>query len=56
LAEQGVAVFLGPVGQVGDEVFDLLTGRITQFLSPTEIDRVRLDQARIELMLADELA
>ena len=24
LAEQGIAVFLGPIGQMGDEVFDLL--------------------------------
>jgi hypothetical protein len=24
LAEQGIAVFLGPIGQMGDEGFDLL--------------------------------
>ena len=34
LAEQGIAVFLGPVGQVGDEGFDLLAGGFAEGLVP----------------------
>ena len=56
LAEQGIAVLLGPVGQVRDEVFHLLAGGIAKRLDPAEIGRIRLDQVGIELMLADDLA
>ena len=56
LAEQGIAVFLSPVGQVGDEVFDLLASGLAQCLDAAEIGRVRLDQGGVELMLANQLA
>ena len=56
LAEQGIAVFLGPVGEVGEERFDLFARGFAEALGPTEIDRVGLDQVGIELMLADQLA
>ena len=56
LAEQGIAVFLGPVGQVGDEVFDLLTSRFAEGFGAAEIDGIGLDQVGIELVLADQLA
>ena len=56
MAKQGIAVLLGPVGQMVDEVFDLLTSRVTQLFSPAEIGRVGLNETGIELMLADELA
>src|ERR1019366_3045801 len=38
------------------EFLDLLPCRIAQLFSPTEVGGIRLDQAGIELMLADELA
>ncbi len=42
LAEQGIAVFLGPVGKVLDEVLNLLAGRFAESLDPAEIHGVRL--------------
>jgi hypothetical protein len=39
-----------------DEVLDLFAGRITQNLDRAEVDGICLDQVRIELMLADDLA
>src|SRR4029077_15140965 len=56
LAEQGIAVFLGPVGQVGDEGLDLLTGSFAEGFGAAEVDGVGLDEVGIELMLADQLA
>jgi hypothetical protein len=56
LAEQGIAIFLGPVGQVSDEALDLLLGRVAQGLYATEVGCVRLDRVGIELMLANQLA
>ena len=56
LAEQGIAVFLGPVGQVGDEGFDLFAGGFAEGFGAAEIDGVGLDQVGIELVLADQLA
>jgi hypothetical protein len=56
LAEQSVAIFLGPVGQVRDEVLDLFAGGFAQGLHAAEIGGVGLDQVGIELMLANELA
>ncbi len=50
LAEQGIAVFLGPVGQVSDEGLDLFPGGFAEALGAAEIDRVRLDQVGIELV------
>jgi len=43
LAEQGVAVFLGPVGQVNDKILDLLARCLAQGLDSAEIGCVRLD-------------
>jgi len=56
LVEQGISVFLCPVGQVGDKSLDLLAGGVAQCLGAAEIRRVRLYQGWIELMLADDLA
>ena len=56
LAEQGIAVFFGPVGQLLDEGFHLFAGGIAERLDATEIGCVGLDQVGIKLMLADELA
>jgi hypothetical protein len=56
LAEQRVTVFLGPVGQVGDEAFDLLAGGFAEGLGAAEIDGVGLHEVGIELVLADQLA
>ena len=56
LAEQSVPIFFSPVGQVCDEVFDLLPRRLAKRLHATEIGCVGLDQVWIELMLADDLA
>ena len=38
------------------KAFDLLAGGFAEGLGAAEIDRVRLDQVGIELVLADELA
>ena len=43
LAEQGVAIFLCPIGQVGDEVFNLVTGGIAKGLHAAKICRIGLD-------------
>jgi hypothetical protein len=56
LAEQCVAVFLGPVGKVNYKGFHLLTGSLTEGLGTAELDGVGLDEVGIELMLADKLA
>ena len=53
---QGIAVFLGPIGQVGDEALDLFAGSFAESLGAAEIDGVGLDEVGIELMLADQLA
>ena len=34
LAEQGIAVFLGPVGQVSDEILDLLARGLARVFTP----------------------
>jgi len=56
LAEQCVAVFLGPIGQMSNKAFDLLAGGFAEGLGAAEVDGVGLDQVGIELMLADQLA
>ena len=56
LAEQGIAVFLGPVGQMLHEVFDLVAGGFAKGLYSAEISRVGFDQVGIEFMLANDLA
>src|SRR5439155_26549194 len=56
LAEQGIAVFLGPVTEMGNEVLDLLAGSLTQSFDSAKIRGITLHQIRVELMLADDLA
>jgi hypothetical protein len=53
LAYQGISVFLGLLGQMRDETFDLLAARFAQRLHAAKISRVRLNQTRIELVLPD---
>ena len=55
LAEEGISVFHGPVGQGLDKVLDLLAGGIMESFRPAEFDRVGLDEFRIEVVLADYL-
>jgi len=38
-----------------DEVFHLLAGGLTKRPDTAEVDRIRLDQIGIELMLTDDL-
>ncbi|MGA2236386.1 MAG: hypothetical protein ABSG23_12985 [Terriglobales bacterium] len=56
LAEQGIAVLLGPVGQLHDEVLNLFPAGLSQRLRAAEGDGVGLYQFGIELVLADDLA
>src|SRR5207248_2044128 len=56
LANEPVLVLDGPVGYMVDEVFDLRSAGVFQSLYAAEVDRVGLDQDRIEFVLADELA
>jgi len=56
LAEQGIAISLGPIGEVSDEVLNLGAGGFTETLHATEIDGIGLYELAIELVLADELA
>ena len=56
LAEQCVPVSLGPVGQVRHEIFDLLAGGFAEGPSATEIDSVGLNEVRIKLVMANQLA
>jgi hypothetical protein len=56
LAEQGIAIFFGPIGEVDDEVFDLLARCVPQGLGAAKIHGVGLHQRRIESMLANNLA
>src|SRR5439155_4015155 len=55
-AEQGIAVFFSPVGEVCNEVLDLLTCGFAQSLDPAKISSIGLHQVGIELVLADDLA
>jgi hypothetical protein len=56
LAEEGIAVFLGPVGQLLDEVLNLFPAGLSKRLCATEVDGIGLYQFWIELVLTDELA
>jgi len=56
LAEESIAVLLGPDGQLLDEVLNLFPARISQRLCSAELDGVGLYQFGIELVLADDLA
>ncbi len=56
LAQESVAVFLGPFGQPLDEVLDLLSASLAERLRAAEVDGVGFYEFGIELVLADELA
>ena len=56
LAEQGIAVFVGPVGKLLDEVLNLFPAGLSKRLRAAEIDGIGLDQFGVELVLADDLA
>ena len=56
LAEQRIAIFFGPIGQLSDKVFNLFAGGISQSFCAAEFDGICLYQIGIELMLADDLA
>jgi len=56
LAEQSIAVLLGPVGQLLDEVLNLLAAGLSESFRSTEVDGIGLYQFGVELVLADELA
>ena len=46
LAEQRIAIFLGPVGQLLDEVLDLFPAGLSERLRAAEVDGVGLDEVR----------
>jgi hypothetical protein len=56
LADEGIAVLLGPVGELLDEVLDLLACGLAESFRATKVDGVGLHQFGIELVLADDLA
>src|SRR5207248_6935063 len=56
LAEQSVAVFFSPFGQMNYKSFDLLTLRFTQSFDSAIIRGVGLHQVGIELVLTNDLA
>ena len=56
LADQSIAVLLGPVGQLLDEVLDLFPARLSEGLRSAEVDGVGLDEFGIEFVLTDNLA
>src|SRR5205823_5611870 len=56
LAKQRVLILCRPVGQVVDELFDLLPVSVFKSLRAAEVDGVGLDQDGIKLMLTDQLA
>jgi len=56
LADQGVAVFFGPICEMSHKAFDLLPGGLAEGLGAAEGDGVGLHQVGIELVLADQLA
>src|SRR5579864_1859717 len=56
LTEQGIAIFVGPIGQVCDKILDLFARCFPKRFHAAEISGIKFDQIRIELMLADDLA
>jgi hypothetical protein len=56
LAEQSVAVPGGPIGQVSDEGLDLALGGVSEGGGSAIVRRIALDEAGIELVLADQQA
>src|SRR5208282_6855603 len=56
LAEESIAVLLGPVGQLLDEVLNLFAGGLSESLCAAEVDGIGPYQFGFELVLADDLA
>jgi hypothetical protein len=56
LAEQSIAILLGPFGESFDKVLDLLPTSFPERLGTAEVDGVSLYEFGIELVLADDLA
>src|SRR5208282_2844935 len=56
LAKQSIAILFGPVGQMRDEVLNLVAGGFAQGLHAAEIGGIGLDQGGIELVLTNQLA
>jgi hypothetical protein len=56
LADQPVAIFGGALSQIVDEGFDLLSAGISQGRGATVVGCIGLDEASIQLMLADQEA
>jgi hypothetical protein len=56
LAEQGIAVPTCPVGEVLDELLDLGAGRFFERTGAAVVHGISLDECRIELVLAYQLA
>ena len=56
LAEQGIAILGGPVGEVVDKVLDLPTSGFFQGFCAAEVDGIGLDQVGIKPVLTDKLA
>src|ERR1700731_650769 len=53
-AEKTRAIPSGPLSEVGNEGLDQIPAGLAEFLSAAEISGIKLDQSRIELMLADQ--
>ena len=56
MADKGVTVLLGPVGQLLDEVLNLFPAGLSECLGAAEVDGVGLYEFGVELVLADDLA
>ena len=55
LAEQRIAVLLRPIGQVQDEILDLLAGSLAEGFYAAKVGGVGLHQSGIKLVLANNL-
>jgi hypothetical protein len=56
LLDKGILVLRRPIGQMVDELFDLLPRRFVQGFGPAEVKCIRLHQDWIELVLTNEQA
>jgi hypothetical protein len=56
VAEEGLAILLSRVGQVLNELFDLLAAGVLQRIGAAEVDGIGFNQFGVELVLADQLA
>src|SRR5205814_1427465 len=56
LAEQGIAIFCGPICKVDDEGFDLLARGFAQGFRAREIDSIGFHKLSIQVVLANDLA